>query len=416
MSNQSSKTTNGQQGFFNKLSARIENRRNKIDRRLELRRLRRLRHNKPPYKHCKNCGTELHGTYCHYCGQYAYNTKQSFWSFLKFYFTETYLIDPKIGPTLVELFRRPGYLTRAFWEGKISSYTNPLRLNMFLLIFAVIALFASQESMLDSDEPTAVQTKQLMSQAWSIQIRMEEFRTYDEILVLVESSPKCEATLIAPLAVIKKYPDILPIKDEISCIATNNLDTMLVDMPTYFIDEQIVTKTPSGEYIFVKLNSFLNDSTILKEAENSFTKIFPIIALLLIPFITIGIKLFNNQPHLTYVNHFTFALHYVAFFQICLLFYTLITCDSYGSITDGLLLAILVFTPIVYLTFAYKRAYQTGWFKSVVKAALTSLLYSILLWLTISIITTFHFINNNPSLISYKTQEIYDNHPVTVPD
>lgn len=57
--------------------ARMRERREKLRRELELRRLKRIRrkNNIPPYRYCKNCGTELKGMYCHECGQYAMDSR-----------------------------------------------------------------------------------------------------------------------------------------------------------------------------------------------------------------------------------------------------------------------------------------------------------------------------------------------------
>ena len=382
------RTTDSQHGFFGKLSARIEKRRNKIDRQLELRRLRRLRHSTtPPYRHCKNCGTELNGTYCHYCGQYAHDSKQSFWSFLKFYFTETYLIDPKIGPTLVELIRRPGFLTQAFWEGKINSYTNPLRLNMFLLIFSIFILIFSTENFVKSEDTNERASTQLTAQTLSITLKMLEIYANYETLTLVENSPKCEVTLVAPLSTIKNYSDILPIKDETSCIVSTDLDTILVEIPTYLIDEQFVTETPNGEYVFTERENFFNNDAKFEKSKNLLSKIFPIAILLFIPFITIGIKLFNNSPNLTYTHHFTFALHFVAFLQITQCINGLLQLLPHDYATRVIIEGIIEYLiPISYLTLAYRRVYHSRWSKSIINAIMTLITYEFLIAMALEII------------------------------
>ena len=68
--------------------ARVQERKEKLRRELELRRLKRIRrkNNIPPYRYCKNCGTELKGMYCHECGQYAMDSRQPFWKYFLQYF------------------------------------------------------------------------------------------------------------------------------------------------------------------------------------------------------------------------------------------------------------------------------------------------------------------------------------------
>lgn len=123
--------------------ARMRERREKLRRELELRRLKRIRrkNNIPPYRYCKNCGTELKGMYCHECGQYAMDSRQPFWKYFLQYFENVYQFDTKIGSTLGLLFRRPGFLTTEFNAGKIASYVHPMRLFMCITLVFFIFFF-----------------------------------------------------------------------------------------------------------------------------------------------------------------------------------------------------------------------------------------------------------------------------------
>ena len=70
-------------------------------RRIEYDRLRRIRRQTvPKYVHCKNCGTRLEGMYCHRCGQYALDTEQPFWKYIKQYFENVYQFDSKVWPAM----------------------------------------------------------------------------------------------------------------------------------------------------------------------------------------------------------------------------------------------------------------------------------------------------------------------------
>ncbi|MGM9735666.1 MAG: DUF3667 domain-containing protein [Candidatus Cryptobacteroides sp.] len=93
-----------------------------------------------PQEVCRNCGTPLHGPYCHNCGQYAVDLNQSFGSFIMEYISNAFQFDKRILPTLKLLFCRPGALTQEYFKGRINSYVHPLKMNMFLLVI-VIALF-----------------------------------------------------------------------------------------------------------------------------------------------------------------------------------------------------------------------------------------------------------------------------------
>ena len=87
-----------------------------------------------PYSNCYNCGAELHGMYCHACGQHATSKTPSVRAFISEYFNTAFIWDSQCLKTIWRLVSRPGKLTREFMEGKFISQENPLKLNMFLLI------------------------------------------------------------------------------------------------------------------------------------------------------------------------------------------------------------------------------------------------------------------------------------------
>ncbi|MEE1233784.1 MAG: DUF3667 domain-containing protein, partial [Phocaeicola sp.] len=85
--------------------------------------------------------------YCYQCGQYALDPRQPFQKYVKQYFENVYQYDSKIWRTVWILFSRPGFLTREFNDGKISSYVHPFRLYMFISVVFFTIFF-----MLTSDK------------------------------------------------------------------------------------------------------------------------------------------------------------------------------------------------------------------------------------------------------------------------
>lgn len=119
----------------------------RVYRKIELFRLKRIRKKKTPkYTYCKNCGTPLEGMYCYRCGQYALDSEQPFWKYVRQYFENVYQFDTKIWHTLWYLFTRPGFLTTEFNAGKINSYVHPFRLYMCISVvfFAIFFMLMSE--------------------------------------------------------------------------------------------------------------------------------------------------------------------------------------------------------------------------------------------------------------------------------
>lgn len=106
------------QEIYRQLNDRLKARKEKVHRMIELKRLKRFRRKyRLPYTHCKNCGEQLQGMYCHNCGQFAYDDNQPFWKYVWQYFENVYQFDYKIPVTVWQLFRRPGFLTNEFNAG-----------------------------------------------------------------------------------------------------------------------------------------------------------------------------------------------------------------------------------------------------------------------------------------------------------
>ncbi len=141
--------TSSTDGFFRRIKERIQQRKRRIRRAIELARLRRIRRNTTPrYSHCMNCGTPLQGMYCHRCGQYALDIYQPMWKYVRQYFENVYQFDGKIWMTLRLMFTRPGFLTTEFNAGKINSYMHPFRLYMCISVvfFAVFFMLAEKHA------------------------------------------------------------------------------------------------------------------------------------------------------------------------------------------------------------------------------------------------------------------------------
>jgi uncharacterized protein DUF3667 len=91
---------------------------------------------------CLNCGADLHGRYCHACGQKAVGLHVGVHDFVHEATHEFLHLDGKILSTVKLLVLRPGQLTKEFIEGRRVRYITPLRLYLTfsVLFFALAAL------------------------------------------------------------------------------------------------------------------------------------------------------------------------------------------------------------------------------------------------------------------------------------
>jgi hypothetical protein len=91
---------------------------------------------------CSNCDSPLDGLYCAVCGQRDRNLRRPVWFLLVDVGDELLSWDSRVFQTLGPLLFLPGVLTRSFWDGKRARFVPPIRLYLFasLFFFLVVAL------------------------------------------------------------------------------------------------------------------------------------------------------------------------------------------------------------------------------------------------------------------------------------
>jgi hypothetical protein len=90
-------------------------------------------------KDCLNCGTIVHGRYCHMCGQENIVTHQSFTALTRHFVYDIFHFDGKFFETLKHLFLKPGFVAKQYVNGKRAIHLDPIR--MYLFVSAVFFLF-----------------------------------------------------------------------------------------------------------------------------------------------------------------------------------------------------------------------------------------------------------------------------------
>jgi hypothetical protein len=103
---------------------------------------------------CKNCDSQLSGSYCPECGQKDLDLERPIRELVVEVAKETFDIDSRAWRTVKTLFLRPGLLTSEFLAGKRRQYTPPLRLYLFIsvAVFVFMAWIASRGLMLEQGQ------------------------------------------------------------------------------------------------------------------------------------------------------------------------------------------------------------------------------------------------------------------------
>jgi hypothetical protein len=94
----------------------------------------------PPKSYCANCGAELHGLYCHVCGQSTKHLMKHVPALLGDAADLVLNIDSRIVHTLPALYLRPGFLANEYFAGRRARYIPPFRLMFFLSVLAFLCI------------------------------------------------------------------------------------------------------------------------------------------------------------------------------------------------------------------------------------------------------------------------------------
>lgn len=93
------------------------------------------------YKNCLNCNAEVHGKYCHICGQENLEPTESLWHLITHFFNDITHFDGKFFSTLGLLLTRPGFLSAEYKMGRRQNYLNPVRMYIFSSFFFFLLFF-----------------------------------------------------------------------------------------------------------------------------------------------------------------------------------------------------------------------------------------------------------------------------------
>ncbi|RYY98746.1 MAG: DUF3667 domain-containing protein [Chitinophagaceae bacterium] len=105
-------------------------------------------------KDCLNCGAQVHGRFCHQCGQENIVTKQSAGSLILHFIYDIFHFDGKFFDTLRYLLFRPGRVAREYISGRRVRYLDPIRMYLFTsaLFFLIFFAFKSIDV---NDDPSS---------------------------------------------------------------------------------------------------------------------------------------------------------------------------------------------------------------------------------------------------------------------
>jgi len=374
-------------------------------------------------KICLNCNADLHGRYCHVCGQENLEPKETVWHLVQHFFNDITHFDGKFFATVRYLLRKPGFLSLEYMAGKRASYLNPIRMYVFTSAIFFIILFSLRGTKGILDEHVDKQgLVELQQQKTRLETKLAKADQDDkEDLQRRLSKVNLQITSVKRVygdSTRRKFDD-----DELSLAVVENMKDSLqqYDLPKEVrerLNRKVKDNKEEENYSFFGLNpgryksvedydsaqakmpadfrdawlervtmrklihltmAYHEDKKAFKEhfKENilhSFPKILfvtlPIFALIL------NILYFRHKQYY-YVNHGIFTIHVYCATFILLLLYILVQklADAVNvqwfSIVCMLIMIAIWFYIMIYLYKAMRGFYKQGRFKTFVKYFIT---------------------------------------------
>jgi hypothetical protein len=295
---------------------------------------------------CLNCETPLKEpfNFCPNCGQENNDNNISFGALYKDFWSNYFSIDSRFGRTLRPFFTKPGAITLDFISGKRVKFANPVRL--YLLISFVHFFFFFKYSADRENVPSII-----------------SFNTGNDSLS------------VATVDSLVALPDSLQGSNEI--ISSRQLSTMIrLNKENKYTVDQVYDSlgvSESDSWVqqrtirqLIKINRMKNNEVNLYVYRQ-----IPIGMFFILPIVALLMKLMHRKR--LYILHVVHALHLHSFallilgFSWCVMW--LIHSENELIIISSMLLG------VVYSVISFKRVYQHGWGKTVLKFFITGFLY-----------------------------------------
>jgi len=329
-------------------------------------------------KDCLNCGSTVHGKYCHVCGQENVLPKETFFGMVTHFFYDITHFDGKFFTTLKDLLLYPGFLSAEYMKGKRMSYLNPVRMYVFtsavfFLIFFSISGSSKVLKITKGNEPLS---------------RAERDSVIQELKKELGITPsngnlQLQLTLLQDTTKPVNYLDLMEYDDDFVTIGT--VGGNYKDKKEYDSIQSSLTPGEKDGWLKAQWNKkaielnerFKHDkgSSINKVFDVALHKL-PYLLFVSLPFFALILKLlYIRRKEFYYADHGVFSIHHYILSFILLLFVFL--WGKLNEITGlGFWNVFTIITVIawpVYLFLAMRRFYGQGRLKTFIKFLILNL-------------------------------------------
>ena len=333
---------------------------------------------------CLNCGTELKGPFCYFCGQPDRNFMRFFPVLLRDLMEDLLDLDSRFIRTMKPLLFKPGRLTRDYMEGRRFRYAPPMRLYIFssIVFFLLAALLSSDWISIGSS----------VDENGNIQVVGDHADERQEIEEALKNLPPEAQQKIDVEKTLSELKD----KDvTVGSDAFKVEDIQFNDEPWNRETNPVDIKWLPG-WLNDRINDEIEDSPHKAEQINEnpnliIDKVFDILPatmFVLLPMVALIFKFWYLFAKRYYIEHLIFSLHNHAFIFVSLivillanLAQTQLAAYDYpvASDTMGWLAIVIGMWIPVYMLISLRVVYRQNWLMTIGKYVLIGLSYMTLL-------------------------------------
>ncbi len=336
---------------------------------------------------CLNCGTELKGPFCYFCGQPDRNFMRFFPALLRDLMEDLLDLDSRFIRTLKPLLFKPGKLTRDYMEGRRFRYAPPMRIYIFssILFFLLAAVLSSNSVSFNVQDDTL------------IHIRADNLEDTQKVGEVLENLPESVRNNVSVEQIIQdveedekradkgefKLGDI-QFNEEPWDRETNPVDIKWLPV---WLNDRINDEIEGSPQKAEQING--NPNLLIDKVFD----ILPATMFLLLPFVALIFKFWYLFAKRYYVEHLIFSLHNHSFIFVTLILILLadlavdqFNANSYATAAtwaQWLQIILGIWIPL-YLLVSLRTVYRQNWFLTLGKYLVIGISYLTLL----SLVTT----------------------------
>ncbi|MGY0505689.1 DUF3667 domain-containing protein [Luteimonas sp. e5] len=357
---------------------------------------------------CENCGTRLLGPHCHVCAQSAHNPLKSFRHALEDVFESFWHLDGRVFRSLRDLLV-PGRISRHYLDGQRVRYVPPLRLYVILSLFA---FFIAHQLASGIDVRFDLQARNDFAELVSVaDVEAERDRQLVEIdaaLAEVETDAEGRASAHVATALQTARRQVAETAEArmaelegreprpVAAAGASSISNgpSLQAQPQPAADTGLLRRTLQRWQHNADENFrlFVNDGRLFAERMIAH---LPTALLVLVPVFALVLRVVYLLRPIGYLEHLVVALYSHSFLLLAMMAWMLLVLLERaigGNLLSGVAARLLAGGSLLYLLLAQKRIYGDAWLPTLLRFAITDLIYLLLATLALSAAMAMAFI------------------------